>query len=254
MVTETKQTAPYAPVHNVLSVIRRLRDRGLPDPLTLEELTRIGIPEGNAPRTLAALRFLNLVNDEGWRTQSLDRLGQASTDEYPEALAEIVREAYAPVFTVVDPAEDSEIALNDAFRHYQPQAQRGRMVTLFLGLCREAGIIPGGPPRRKTKVRKTATERPGPRPVKQTAQTPIEATAEAQLAAIPAETGVDYRLVSALMQQLPKDGKWTHAKRDKWVEAVSASIDFLTNIVEEEDSGDQKARDASLRDLKDIAR
>ena len=56
MATEAKQVAPYAPVHNVLTVIRRLRERGLPDPLTIQELERIGIPAGNAPRTLETTR------------------------------------------------------------------------------------------------------------------------------------------------------------------------------------------------------
>ena len=58
------QNAPYAPVANVLTVIRRLRETGLPDPLKLQQLERIGIPQGNAPRTLATLRFLGLVGDE----------------------------------------------------------------------------------------------------------------------------------------------------------------------------------------------
>ncbi|MGB6838606.1 MAG: DUF5343 domain-containing protein [Dehalococcoidia bacterium] len=235
MIIESKEAAPYAPVHNVLTVIRRLRERGLPDPLTLQELERIGVPAGNAPRTLAALRFLGLVEDEGTRSPAFERLGRASTDEYAETLAEIVRAAYAPVFTVVDPAQDNEIALHDAFRHYHPQAQRSRMVTLFLGVCREAGIIPGGPPRRKAKMRRQTEGRAAERPPAQVVRPKSIESAEAvgQPTITQTEGGPDYRLVSAVMQQLPKDGKWTKARRDKWIEAVAANVDLLIEVIEE---------------------
>ncbi len=221
MVSETRQTAPYAPVANVLTVIRRFRERGLLDPLTLQELERIGIPTGNAPRTLAALRFLGLVDDEGHRMDAFERLHGASTADYPKVLAEIVREAYEPVFTVVDPAEDTEIQLHDAFRHYQPQAQRERMVTLFLGLCQEAGIVQGGPPERRPRARRaTLTAR----------QPTTVSTKEAYEEASPSADvgGADYRLLSALIQQLPRPGTgWTKVRRDKWMQAMGSAIDLL---------------------------
>jgi hypothetical protein len=134
--------APYAPLGNVLTVIRRLRERGIPVPVTKDTLTVLGIPEGNAPRTLQALKLLGLVAEDGGLSAPAERLRRASTDEYPETLAEVIREAYAPVFAVVDPATDTEVRVSDAFRQFDPATQRGRMVTLFLGLCAEAGIAP----------------------------------------------------------------------------------------------------------------
>ena len=134
MVTETgRRTMPYAPVNNVLSVIRRLRDYGLQEVLNLGELERIGIPTGNAPRTLAALRFLRLVDEDGRRTPAFDRLGRAKSEEYTETLAEIIRDAYSEVFGIVDPAQNTEIEIADAFRGFEPSRQRNRMITLFMG-------------------------------------------------------------------------------------------------------------------------
>jgi len=230
-------TAPYAPVHNVLNIIRRLREGRLPDPLTAQELERVGVPPGNAPRTHAALRFLGLVNEEGQRTEAFERVRRASTEEYPGVLGEVIRAAYEPVFTVADPAEDDETTIHDAFRHYQPERQRGRMVTLFLGLCREAGIISGGPIQRRQRVRRGTAERP---PARTRPQVAREETPEpsAEIPVAHSDAGIDYRLISALMQQLPKDGKWTRSRRDRWVQTMTAAVDLLIEIVNEGGASD----------------
>ena len=141
MATSDRPTGPYAPVRNVLDVVHRLRDRGVPNPLTAESLTSIGVPDGNAPRTLQALKFLNIVDSKGGITEPAERLRRASTDEYPTLLAEMIRAAYVPVFQLVDPAQDDEIKVADAFRQYDPAGQRDKMVTLFMGLCEEAHLV-----------------------------------------------------------------------------------------------------------------
>ena len=134
--------APYAPLRNVLEVIRRLRDKRVPVPLAGEALVALGVPEGNTPRTHHALRFLGLVTDDGYPLPPAENLRRATSDEYPSVLATVVRDAYAPVFAIVDVDIDSDIQITDAFRQYEPAAQRSRMVSLFLGLCAEAGIRP----------------------------------------------------------------------------------------------------------------
>src|SRR5260370_3191600 len=153
MNTNIKKLAPYAPFGCVIAIIRRLRERGLPETLTIQEITRVSVSEGNASRTLQGLKFLKVVDEEGFRTQTFDRLGRVPTSEYAEVFGEIIKEAYGDVFTIVDPAEATDIEINDAFRYYQPQAQRGRMVTLFRGLCQEVGLVAGGPPETRKRAR-----------------------------------------------------------------------------------------------------
>jgi len=156
--------APYASTRAVMAVLDRFRERGLPDPLTVANLEQIGIQASNAPRTLQALRFLGLVDDGGNRTSAFDGLRQAKTDEYPAQLAEIVRAAYLPIFTIVDPATDTDIAISDAFRGYEPSSTREKMVSLFMGLCRAAGIVTDKPSRRpSTASRRPASRRTTPR-------------------------------------------------------------------------------------------
>jgi hypothetical protein len=132
--------APYAPPKNVLDFIRRKRERGLPDVIGSQVLEQIGIPEGNAPRTLRALRFLGLIEDDGSQSAALERIGAASSTQYSKVLAEVIQQAYHQVFTMIDPSVDSETAIEDSFRQFQPEAQRSRMVALFLALCREADL------------------------------------------------------------------------------------------------------------------
>jgi len=239
MVTDTeRQTAPYAPVNNVLTVIRRLRDHGLPEVLSFGELQRIGIPGGNAPRTLAALRFLGLLDAELQRTPAFDLLGRAKSDEYNETLAEVVRAAYTRVFGIVDPAQNSDIDIADAFRGFEPQRQRGKMITLFMGLCREAGIITGGRapearPRRRQHQNDEDSDQQQRQPRQQGRRRDTSPDDERE----PPASGLNLQLLSGLMQQLPKDGKWTQERRDRWLQAMAANVDVIVQLVEQEDKG-----------------
>lgn len=165
--TSDRPIAPYAPLGNVLTVVRRLRERGIPVPVTKDAMTLLGIPEGNAPRTLQALKLLGLVAEDGDLTPAAERLRRVSEEEYPELLAEIIRDAYAPVFAVVDPVTDTEVRISDAFRQFDPATQRGRMVTLFLGLCAEAGMAVERPPRamRAARSQPRSGQKRAPRPL-----------------------------------------------------------------------------------------
>ncbi len=241
MAIETARSAPYAPVASVLAVIRRFRERGLPETLTQQELTRVGVSEGNASRTLQALRFLDLVDDEGQRTPIFERLGRVSTADYPETLADIIRDAYHDVFTILNPGEANEIAIHDAFRHYKPQAQRERMVVLFMGLCREANLMPGGPPEARPRTKKPLGAknaapsrmllRGGP-PVStavENGHTPPETPGFPPPA--PPAGGADYSLLALMLRKLPADGQWTQAERDRWLATFTANLDFLVEVI-----------------------
>lgn len=238
MSTHIEKLAPYAPFGCVITVIKRLRERGLPETLTIQEITRVGVSEGNASRTLQALKFLKLVDEEGHRTQTFDRLGRVPTSEYAEVFGEIIKEAYGDVFTIVDPAEATDIEINDAFRYYQPQAQRGRMVTLFRGLCQEVGLIAGGPPETRKRARTATANKASAASHSVTARKPpIETSYSSETTGLlnGSSTGVgqEYALLQGLLQQLPSSKKWTQEKRNRWLQAFTANIDLLIDIESE---------------------
>jgi hypothetical protein len=234
--------APYAPAKAVLGVIDRFRDRGLPDPLTPGTLEQVGVPMSMAPRTLQALRFLGLVDEGGNRLDGFEQLRRAKTDEYPAALAEIVRAAYLPVFTIVDPATDADTTIADAFRGYEPGAQRGKMISLFRGLCIRAGLI-----QPTTRPKGGAPKKPvggalGPKPKPSATRTTPDQTVSDRVAdPRPEEAtgGIDIRLITAIIQQLPRERRWSAGRRERWIAALTTALDLLIEVNDDERSGGQ---------------
>ena len=225
---EHNGNAPYAAPKNVFDVIERYRHRGLRTPFTLELMLQVGVPEGASHRTLQALRLLDLITEEGQPTEALDDLKRAGEAEYAPRLAEIVRAAYDAVFSVVDPAPDTPVAVRDAFRFYKPDSQQERMVTLFLALCEESGITERGPRRRgrAKKVAPAGTRIFPPRvEAVRTLRTPTVAPTPTA-AAPPQRVGLHPILVGVL-QELPETSRWTVAKRDRWLAAVTSAVDLL---------------------------
>ncbi|MBM2812725.1 MAG: hypothetical protein HW416_3484 [Chloroflexi bacterium] len=238
----TAQNAPYASPANVLKVVGRYRERGLPDPLTLKALESVGISYSATSRVQQALRFLGLIDADGHRTQQFEKLRTATTEEYPGILTEIVRGAYHEVLTIVDPTQDSITAITDAFRHFEPTAQRDRMVTLFLGLCRESGIGPEKRYRRTqqpnaTKAQQARTPRATGGGRRSSAATSAPSTAVAQPRGSsgdePGDGTPDYRLLNVLLGQLPREGRWTEERRTKWLQALTAAVDLVVEVTGE---------------------
>ncbi|MBI4318521.1 MAG: DUF5343 domain-containing protein [Chloroflexi bacterium] len=231
----TENYAPYAPPKSVLGIVHRKRERGLPDIVNAAVLQQIGIPQGNVSRSLRALQFLGLITEDGHQNELLERIASATASEYRTAVADMVRNAYRAVFTIVDPGVDTETAVADAFRHFQPSAQRSRMVALFLALCREAGLTGERPRRLSAHARNVSSLKSQGRTVRGDAlkysQRSYGSSRNgcANLDGPPPE----YRLLAALMQHLPPEARWTKRKRDKWLQAVASAVDLMVEIVDE---------------------
>ncbi len=45
-------------------------------------------------------------------------------------------------------------------------------------------------------------------------------------------TPYDYRMLSALIQLLPDDGRWTAEERDRWIAALVSVIDLMVDMEE----------------------
>jgi hypothetical protein len=140
-VMETQDNfAPYPPIENVLRVLSKARSGGIRGPIDTNFLIQLGINDSMAPRTIRALGFLGFIDGNGKATPLFEKYVQASDEEAATVLRQALEQAYAAIFRAVDPVTDSRQKVFNAFRTMKPQGQWDRMVTLFLGLCKEAGM------------------------------------------------------------------------------------------------------------------
>ena len=224
---------PYAPGASVMKAIDAHRDHGLADPVTSLVLGRIGVPDTMNGRTRAALQFLGLIDDQGNHGEAFGRLRRATTEEFPGLLAEIIQAAYQPVLVSVNIATADATRLSDAFRGFEPQAQRGKMVALFRVLAARAGLLDA--PRHRGAGKRTATPA---RPRVTTVTTshsdemPTLPPLHAPPLPTPPSTRRDYRLIASVFERLPDEGRWSAARRARWLQLVAAAVDELVEVVE----------------------
>ena len=169
---EAQKVGPYAPPENVGRVLAKVRQSGVRT-LDTDFLSQLGIHVAMAPRTIRALEFLGFTDKAGVPAPLLQQYYAAATEDDAKALlANAIKSSYEIVWRAASPEAESREKIEQAFRLMEPAGQRNRMVTLFLGLCRLAGISvkdppssrPGGtnqsrPPRtQQTKPSKNGTE------------------------------------------------------------------------------------------------
>jgi hypothetical protein len=236
MPVTSDKAAPYAPAKTILDIILRFRDRGIPLPIDTGTLARASVPETLIPRVLQALRALDLITEDGQPTATFEGIRLAGEAEYKKRLEDWLRGTYADIFSFIDPAKDGETRIRDAFRNYQPVGQQGRMVTLFVGLCTAAGLIPESqaserparPPRPAPTV--TAQVRANARRIVN--ERPKDAPRQHTMAGLPAP-------LAGLLESLPAEGEsWPAAKRDRFLATFTAVLDFCFPIEDEPDDTD----------------
>jgi hypothetical protein len=217
---------PYAAASNVLAVLQRAQTRNLPETIDDDFFRLVEIPDVVFGRVRSALRFLDMISANGRPTDKFHSLASATDEEYREHLAAAIREAYRDDFTRIDPAQDTQAQIVSAFRRYQPRSQTSRMVMLFLGLCREAGIPVLDAPRERSMRRSLpANTRSRARPVPSKRDAGRTSPRQSNLA-FPQE-------LAGLLNGLPDvTTGWTKDRRDKFLEAFQVVLDFVIPIRE----------------------
>lgn len=247
--------APYAPANNIISMIRMMREKGLPDPLTHNDMIKRGISPESTSRLRRALHFLGLVHEDSSHTDTFKRLGKAPSDEYPSLLKSILEYAYADVFKTMGTLDDAqEKEYKDAFRLYEPKGQQSQMIRLFKALSEEAGILPEGTIPRVNVSRQTPRERT-PRNTTGRKETPPAKDGDSEdsvekTAPPPPSNGRDstneldskYQLLQVLLKQLPSKGGWTQKRRDQWLQAVTSNVDLLIDVTEPDEPKEPQQR------------
>lgn len=139
--------APYAPAAAVIAALQHWR-RAPAERVDEALLRSAGVGRTVAPRTVQSLRLLDLIDPDGRPLEPLLELGGSDERDYWAWLSDWLRVGYGWVFELIgDPATASDQQITEAFRSNKPEGQQSRMAALFIGLCKEAGIIEGRPSR-----------------------------------------------------------------------------------------------------------
>jgi hypothetical protein len=200
----------------------------MPTPINKDVLGRAGISDSLIPRTLQSLLVLDLIDDDGKPTDTLEGIRKASEGDYKKCIEQWIRGAYADVFAFVDPSQDDETAVRDAFRNYKPIGQQDRMVLLFLGLCAAAGLVEDrkkdDKPRTRSSATKPAQRNQSPQRNQPTAKRKPSAQAGGQIPAA----------LVGLLESLPPEGEgWAKERRNKFYHTFGTVLDFCIPIIEQ---------------------
>jgi hypothetical protein len=187
-------------------------------------LGRAGVSAGLIPRTLQALQALDLIDAEGRPTPTFEGIRLAPETEYKKRLEDWLKAAYADVFAYVDPSNDGEVQIRDAFRTYNPVGQQSRMVTLFMGLCAAAGLMP-----EKSVSQSRPAARSNTRPLSPRAQRNVVSLGGGGKRT-PIVSSEIPPAIGGLLASLPAEG-WTKAERDKFVKTFESVLDFAIPVV-----------------------
>ncbi len=227
--------APYTTTIALTTVIDAFRDRGLGVPITADVIMRSGVAESLASRTRQSLLALELIDETGRPTQQFEDLRLIrGEDEFRQRLQEWLRGVYADVLQYCDPSADSAIKVAESFRTYEPAGQRRAMGLLLTGLWKYAGLpVPEGitsvAERKPPKVSKV-TKGPAKQPARQSLRQGPETRAGTALAT----AGLPPGLVG-LLHQIPREGHgWPAARREAFLGAFHAVLDFSVPVRESE--------------------
>jgi Family of unknown function (DUF5343) len=159
VVHESKRR-PYPAPSNVIAVLSRARSRNLPELIDNDFLRLAEVPDVVFGRVKEGLRFLGLTTDADRPTDLLRSIAAAPEEEYRQLLSGAIRDAYKDDFVRVNPSEETQARITDAFRIYEPRSQSARMVMFFLAMCREAGIPVLDAPRARSMRTSNGQARP----------------------------------------------------------------------------------------------
>jgi len=213
--------APYGSPKTVLDVIQFHRDKRYKGPLddvTLER-TQIATSPASMQRARQTLGLLGLIDEDNLPTEALDALATVPEDEFQARFAEVLEEAYRPIFDVVEPSDGYQ-KVRDAFRGNTPAGQQERMVTLFLNLSVEAGLISEIPA-------KPSDQKPKSKPDRKSSN-----TRKAKKSSAPSFDigGLPPGLLGHIQDIPTGNDSWTTERRDSFLETFAVILNHYVRV------------------------
>jgi hypothetical protein len=228
---------------SIQKVIEKHRQVGLQS-VNLMKLQQVGVTESLAPRTLASLEALGFYDDKGNITAEFDALRKVPEHDFKPRLAALLREAYAPILEVLDPATATLTDVENAFRGFEPTGQIPRMVQLFIQLMAYVGIMPepeakrrtsGGSGQQAAKVSKDKPERAQSGRIGQSGQSTVnlEHGQQPGHSASPPPGGVDGRPIERRDISLGDAGSVTVIVNVQWLDLSDDQFTKLRQLIKD---------------------
>lgn len=248
MATEAKvATAPYVSFRTFLNLLDKLQSGGIPQHIDRHYWG--GFLAGSVgPQIMGALRFLGLINPESNEpTPMLERL--VTPDTRKATLAELLRERYAAVWdSGIDPRRTTSGQLETTIgKLYKIDGETRRKAVAFFVHAAKFAEFEISPHlianTRQRRASSTSTSRSRP---KGAADTPPSGGSPPVEQLPPAQDSGPYAILHAWLNQLPLEGRWTSERRDRWIAALQANVDFLITVEDEsydayEDEAEEEA-------------
>ena len=162
--TTRKPLPPYISFKTLLGFMDKMKDTAVPERIDGSVLKNYG--GSTAAQLTAALRFMGFIEENGNTTELLSGLVNAyKTDIWAEEIAQVMREAYAPIIKDLKLETATPAMLNERFRDFGADGEVLEKCVRFF----EFGMIEGGvklsphilnkpraKPERKPKPKKTS--------------------------------------------------------------------------------------------------
>jgi|GEM_PF-2067574 len=155
-----KNLPPYGPVQGTIAGLNLLQRANLTR-VDEEVLVREGVAPGNEYKVVGALRFLGLIDETGTVTEKAVVL-RSRGSAFQLGLQEILKSAYAPLFTDRGPLTNFDEIHNRLVRHYRMgKESAAKAARLFLALARYAGLVEEGGETQTGRRPDARSRRPG---------------------------------------------------------------------------------------------
>jgi hypothetical protein len=169
-----RRKAPYISIKALMDFLDHIRYVSTPKKVDAGLLEDYGVSKGNIFALLSALKFLGLVDDQGSPTPAFSTL-QTMGEEFQGNLHEVIQNAYGDLFARLDVNRDSREHIRNYFARNFSVSQSERATSLFLDLCREAGIPVATESRggKAESVERARVTKPATKQMRQPVQPPL---------------------------------------------------------------------------------
>jgi hypothetical protein len=197
------------------------------------------------------LKFLKLIGDKNQSNQMLYQLAAANADQRKQLTRTVLEEAYPFLFDgSIDLAKATAAQFTEKFRSQNVTGETLRKAeNFFLNAAKYAGI-PISKWITDSRKRKVLPKGKGRGGANSDAKKEEETPGNAKITS-PKNDGApttdsidmflnDFGLLKGLIYKLPKSKQWSRDRREQWLNAVTAMLDYeIEVIVEEYDDNDE---------------